>query len=301
MSTNRTLVQLFSVETVAPAEDGDGGEDLVLEGFETGVFGVLVGDRPQVVGHERADGPSVLRSPDAGAAVDLVRHGDGDVPHDGKVAQGRRNTEARTDGRGRTYHHGALRSELIAAGLDLVASEGVAGVSLRRLAREAGVSPGAPYHHFPDRAALFAAIIVEGHGLLHERLAAAREAASDPVATLPALLVAYAGFAAEHPAHTRVMLRPELGNPSTHPEVTESSGRPIELLQAAIAQAQRIGALPIGDPEPYLHLLWSLAIGYVTLWLDGPVEARCTSLGTTPDEMIKRVAAAVEELIRRSR
>ena len=53
-----------------------------------------------------------------------------------------------------SYHHGALRDELIRACVALIEAEGIGAVSLRRVAREAGVSPGAPYHHFADRSAL---------------------------------------------------------------------------------------------------------------------------------------------------
>ena len=199
----------------------------------------------------------------------------------------------------RPYHHGALRSELVAAGLRVVADEGVSALSLRRLAREAGVSSGAPYHHFADRAALIAAIMVEGHELLYARLQAARDDAPDAVAALRDLLVAYASFAAEHPAHMRVMLRPELSEPGQHPEVMAAGAGPVDLLRAAVLAAQRQGALSAGDPEPVVHLFWSLAVGYVTLWVDGPVEARCGELGTTPLEMMRQVARAVESLLRR--
>ena len=53
-----------------------------------------------------------------------------------------------------SYHHGSLREELITASLKLIEAEGIGAVSLRRVAREAGVSPGAPYHHFADRTQL---------------------------------------------------------------------------------------------------------------------------------------------------
>jgi AcrR family transcriptional regulator len=205
------------------------------------------------------------------------------------------------DASGRPYHHGALRARLLAAGLDLVAAEGVGALSLRRLARELGVSSGAPYHHFADRAALFAAIVVDGHAMLFSRLDAARAGSSDAVAALRALLVAYAGFAADHPAHLRVMLRPELADPAAHPEVTAAGARTIELLRSIILAAQQEGALAPGDPEPVLYMFWSLAVGFVTLWLDGPVQARCTAVGTTPSEMISRVASTVEALLRRPR
>jgi AcrR family transcriptional regulator len=200
---------------------------------------------------------------------------------------------------GRPYHHGALRSQLIAAGLDIVATEGIGAVSLRRLARDAGVSSGAPYHHFADRSALFAAIIADGHGLLVARLEPARAAAGDAVAALCNVLAEYVAFAADHPAHMRVMLRPELAEPATHPEVAASSAASVQLLRSVVLAVQRDGALPPGDPEPAMHVFWSLAVGYVTLWLDGPVEARCQALGTTPAQMFQRVASTVEELLRR--
>ncbi len=197
----------------------------------------------------------------------------------------------------RPYHHGALRSQLIAASLETIASQGASAVSLRQLARDAGVSPGAPYHHFPDRSALFAAIIAEGHDLLVERLVAARTAARDSAAALRDMLVAYAAFATTHPAHIRVMLRPELGDPQRHPEVADT--RSVDILRATVLAAQDERWLPEGDPEPWLQLFWSLAVGYVTLWIDGPVQARCHALGTTPAEMVERIAANVESLLRR--
>src|SRR5687767_15213892 len=109
-----------------------------------------------------------------------------------------------------SYHHGGLRDELIAACVALIEAEGIAAVSLRRVAREAGVSPGAPYHHFPDRSTLFAAITVQGHQLLLERLQAARQAAPTAVRGLGAILEAYVTFAREHPGHLHLMLRSEL-------------------------------------------------------------------------------------------
>src|SRR5215471_10104805 len=79
-----------------------------------------------------------------------------------------------------SYHHGALREALLAASLQLIEAEGIGAVSLRRVARDAGVSPGAPYHHFPDRASLLAALSARGYQLLASELAAAKAAASTP-------------------------------------------------------------------------------------------------------------------------
>src|SRR5215468_2482958 len=109
-----------------------------------------------------------------------------------------------------SYHHGALRDELIKACVALIEVEGIGAVSLRRVAREAGVSPGAPYHHFPDRAALLAALSDRGFALLAQDLTAARATADKPVAALSAMAHAYVGFARSRPAYFRLMFRPEL-------------------------------------------------------------------------------------------
>lgn len=95
------------------------------------------------------------------------------------------------------------------------------------------------------------------------------------------------------------MLRPEVGDPARHPEAAAAGTEPVELLRSAVQDAQRDGALPPGDPDPMLHLFWSLAVGFVTLWIDGPIEARCSVVGTTPLELMRTVAGAVEELLRR--
>src|SRR3954454_20630310 len=83
-----------------------------------------------------------------------------------------------------SYHHGALRDELIKACVALIEAEGIGAVSLRRVARAAGVSPGAPYHHFADRSALLAAIAVQGSEMLEGRLRSARSQAPTAVPAL---------------------------------------------------------------------------------------------------------------------
>ncbi|MET9865788.1 TetR/AcrR family transcriptional regulator, partial [Streptomyces sp. NPDC006386] len=114
-------------------------------------------------------------------------------------------SKASTDGKGTTnrpYHHGDLRRAILTAALDAIAVDGPSGLSLRDLARRAGVSHAAPAHHFKDRAGLLTAIAAEGFGLLATAL---REAAD-----LKEAGVRYVRFAREHPAHFQVMFAPEL-------------------------------------------------------------------------------------------
>jgi AcrR family transcriptional regulator len=196
-----------------------------------------------------------------------------------------------------SYHHGALRDELIRACVALIEAEGIGAVSLRQVARAAGVSPGAPYHHFPDRSALLAAIAAQGYELLEPRLRQAREQAPTAARALGALIEAYVTFARDHPAHVHLMLRGELSEPDKHPESQAAGAGAIALLTEVVRDCQREGSAPPGDPEPLVAMVWAMSVGIVTLWLDGPLEGRCVSLGTTPEALTAQIAALLETLL----
>ena len=78
----------------------------------------------------------------------------------------------------RPYHHGDLSRALVLAGRRILENQGPAALSLRAVAREAGVSPAAPYHHFKDKGELLDAVAKEGWRELGEAIARVREAAS---------------------------------------------------------------------------------------------------------------------------
>lgn len=196
-----------------------------------------------------------------------------------------------------SYHHGALREELITACVALIEQEGIGSVSLRRVAREAGVSPGAPYHHFLDRSALLAAISVRGHQLLEEELRKTRSEAPTAARALGAVVKRYVQFAREHPAYLQLMLRPELWQPEQHPEAHTAGEGSIQLLTEIVVDCQREGTAPAGDPASLVAMVWALAIGIVTLWLDGPLEGRCVQLGTTPEALTAQITALLEGLL----
>lgn len=104
----------------------------------------------------------------------------------------------------RPYHHGDLRRALIDAARRILEAEGPSALSLRAVAREAGVSPAAPYHHFKDKAELLDAVAAEGWEMLDAAMARAKEQA-EPRDKLTALGIAYVCFARENPALYRVM------------------------------------------------------------------------------------------------
>lgn len=105
----------------------------------------------------------------------------------------------------RPYHHGDLRRALVEAARRILEEEGPNALSLRAVAREAGVSPAAPYHHFKDKAELLRAVADEGWLMLDAAMAKAKAEAPSIREAMNALGVAYVCFARENPALYRVM------------------------------------------------------------------------------------------------
>jgi AcrR family transcriptional regulator len=166
-----------------------------------------------------------------------------------------------------SYHHGRLREALLAAALELVREHGAAALSLREVARRAGVSHAAPAHHFGDKAGLLTALAIEGFRLFAaaQRAGAAR-GGDDPLRRFGWLGWAYVMFAAEHRAYFEVMFRPELLR-RDDPILAEVGREAYELLLEGVRAA-------LGDPAPEAlavnaTIAWSQAHGLATLWLDG--------------------------------
>jgi AcrR family transcriptional regulator len=105
----------------------------------------------------------------------------------------------------RPYHHGDLRRALVDAARRILENEGPSALSLRAVAREAGVSPAAPYHHFKDKGELLEAVAFVGWDALGEAMTAAKERTPDLGARMTEIGVAYVQFSQAHPALYRVM------------------------------------------------------------------------------------------------
>ncbi|WP_129656321.1 TetR/AcrR family transcriptional regulator [Rothia halotolerans] len=185
----------------------------------------------------------------------------------------------------RAYHHGDLRAALVESAVEML--EAGEAYSMRAVARRAGVSPTAPYRHFPDRDALDSAIAVEGFDDLRDALAQAlgsAPAAAGPVDVLGELGVAYVSFALRRPALFRLMF----GN-----ECDEESSDRVQASQALHAVlGDVIARLFPGRVTPELATaLWSLAHGLAFLHLDGKYRPE------PADEVAGRVRAAVSALL----
>lgn len=177
----------------------------------------------------------------------------------------------------RTYHHGDLRRAVLTAALDVIAADGPDALSLRDLARRAGVSHAAPAHHFKDRTGLLTAVAAEGYALFADTLAAAPD--------LHERGVAYVRFAAAHPAYFQVMFRPELHR-ADDPALLTAKARATEALRAGVSGLP--GTARAEDARLAGVAAWSLAHGFATLLLSGNLDDALE--GRTPEEAFRTAA-----------
>lgn len=105
----------------------------------------------------------------------------------------------------RPYHHGDLRRALVDAAIRILEREGPSALSLRAVAREAGVSPAAPYHHFKDKGELLEAVAQVGWDALGEAMTVAQGQTPALSTLITEIGVSYVRFSQDHPALYRVM------------------------------------------------------------------------------------------------
>jgi AcrR family transcriptional regulator len=177
-----------------------------------------------------------------------------------------------------SYHHGDLPAVILSRAAELVAERGADGVSLRELARAAGVSHAAPAHHFTDRRGLFTALAAEGFRLLAQVLADARPRFVDAA-------LAYVRFAINHQGHYAVMFDRSLVNPADPELVAAQAAAGAELAQ---------GVRTLGDPHAIVDppgaemAAWSLVHGFAMLWCNDAVPADIAA--TEPMVTVERIA-----------
>lgn len=133
-----------------------------------------------------------------------------------------------------TYHHGNLRAELIRCAREILRTEGLGELTLRAVARAAGVSHGAPRREFPDLNSLLAGIAADGF----EELITAREAAlaglRSPARRLRAVLACYIDFAAANPGLFWIMHGPAITERELHEGLLDASKRSYAILERSV-------------------------------------------------------------------
>ena len=170
------------------------------------------------------------------------------------------------------YHHGNLRQALLEEAAEAIREGGIGRLSLRDLARRAGVSHGAPARHFADKAALLTALATDAL----ERFQAAllggmAEAGDSALDRHRAIGMGYVRFAIEHPAYFRLMtgrrdfFEPDAGFDAAYQRLFET------IREATIA-AQQEGWAAGRDPDDLLITSWSVVHGFAMLWVESGIQ-----------------------------
>jgi len=186
----------------------------------------------------------------------------------------------------RPYHHGNLRAALLGEAERTLREQGIDALSLRDLARQAGVSHAAPRRHFADRQALLDALAASGFVRLGDEVRAAIDAAGeDYQARLRAVATTYVRFATRDAALLELMFAAKNAGPGAKnagpgavngeppAALREASERLFGTVGELIRQGQRTDELPAGDPERLLLLLVATLQGIAALTTSGRVRA----------------------------
>lgn len=161
----------------------------------------------------------------------------------------------------------SLRRTVLDAAVAISAASGPDAISMREVAREAGVSHQAPYHHFTDRSGIFAAICEEGFRKLSEVLLAPRPSIDSNMCE------SYVHFALQNPGHFRVMMRNDLCQLADYPSAAFEANRAFDILVDEVKSLLGEGA---GEEtvKTQTAYMWSVGHGLATLLLDGPLELK---------------------------
>jgi AcrR family transcriptional regulator len=208
------------------------------------------------------------------------------------LAPVRKRGPRRTAGEGGSapYHHGALRDALLAAAERVLEREGLAGLTLRAVAREAGVSHAAPTHHFGDLVGLVSELAAIGFRQFDAAMVAARAAAATPLAKMIAGARAYVQYAQAHPGMYGVMFRTERLD-MTRPSLREAAEASFAGLAGAIgaSRQEQITKDRLSlEQAAAIARAWSLVHGFTTLLLDGRLTEilDCLPKGTNAETLL---------------
>lgn len=187
------------------------------------------------------------------------------------------------------YHHGNLPEALKRAAIELVVEGQLASLSLRAVARRAGVSPAAPYRHFPSREALLASIAADGYRMRSEAtMAAVAPLASEPLEQFLEAGVQYVLFAHQHPGHYAIMSAPEIADSREYPELHKTSAESSQILMQSIRNCQAQGFMTNSDAHDVAAAAWASVHGLAALISSGQLATLGFDLDS-PEAVARRV------------
>ncbi len=172
------------------------------------------------------------------------------------------------------YHHGNLKRDLIEKGLELIVEKGINGFTLREVARRAGVSTAAPYHHFKNKAELLQAMAIEGWQLMGDSFEVALQKEITPKEKLIEIGYAYINFAVENVAYFRAMSRPDLfckedEDGDIYSKIgiqvfNKLEGAVLDCFPGSNGEDKQVQRMVLNS--------WVTVHGLATLWIDGPIK-----------------------------
>ena len=165
----------------------------------------------------------------------------------------------------RAYHHGNLRDALVQRGVALLETQGAAGLSLRKAARDVGVSQTAPLHHFEGKPGYLAAIAAEGFRLLFEQRVQALRNQIHPAERLLCVMLAHLRFAVDHGALFHLMYGPEIANKTRFPELEQAASRSYGILEACVGDYLSQRKAPLSRVRPATLAAWTACHGLATV------------------------------------
>ncbi len=183
----------------------------------------------------------------------------------------RRRSSGRPSPPPKPYHHGDLRRVLIDAALGLVEEGGVEAVSVREAARRAGVSPGAPFRHFPSRDALLTAVAVEAQRRFRVEIDAALAEApvDDPLARFRSIGLAYLRWAMRNPAHFEIISSGRYFDHNQAVGLSRDNAEVIGMTERTLAEAFAQGQLRSSDLKQVQIAGRALVYGFARMNIDG--------------------------------
>ena len=184
---------------------------------------------------------------------------------------------------------GPLDERLVDLAEELLDRDGLEALSLRRIARRAGVSHGAPLRHYPSLAALLSEVAARGFRLLSETIdksAAQLPSGAGPSARLAAAGRGYVELAVARPGLFALMFRPEALDPQ-HAELVRASAEAFEQLVRLVRAAQDAGWRAEHDTRLLAGCVWAAVHGLALLWAQGAFSVAAAASGATLDDALR--------------
>ncbi len=173
------------------------------------------------------------------------------------------------------YHHGNLVEALLHWSVVLIEEKGVDALSLREVAKRAGVSPAAPFRHFPSKTALLTAVAEQAMGRLTARVMAELDGvgADNPIGELKAVGRGYLMWALENPTHFQVVSSRTLIDFHASERLVAENEAIRQLMLGQIRRAALCGQLKAGvDADGLMVAARAYVYGLARMWIDGHYE-----------------------------